>query len=1594
MTKNTILSHLSVNEQSDYELINESGLINHNFLIINGLDLDLDPIMYFIKNYVKEDLIIPFVFVTGSYLKQYLNGKDINPLVHYLSIEKEGSNLNLNTKNQLFIDSLFLLEIKFDWSNYSIINNIENDNKSAIIHYCMNWEKSLPDIPLIFSTKFYCLQNSDVKEAKCNPLIHYLQFGYKEGRKGYSIEQYSLLSELIATLENSLLFMKDFVEITLNKKFNNKREAIVFYLYHDKDILTHPLININFYRREYRDKLGELPEDKVLISYLQKGYKNLVSITEFFDIERYFLSNGDLTKDIEPITHYLNWGEKEFRTPSKYFDPQIFINECNNNKIDIPERLLETYVTENKYWDLKTSEWFDGGVYRKKYRDLTKINKNPLSHYLLYGMKEKRENISAPSLPLINNSKSELDGVITYPSDRFVNLRSKSILLVAHVAGDNIFGSERSFIDMVIAAYESGHNVYVTLPQNSVKYLAMLQPYCVSIIVFKYSWWRNNTLLDDSVVNTFRRIIKSLNIDIVHVNTLVLREAHIAATQAKVPSLCHIREMIKDDPDLIKAMGISINTILGFLNQWVDGFIFNSHTTKLKYNELENKFNHVSYNVIQKDFIQTEIVMPEGAILKVGLISSNIPKKGIYEFLKIARLINDAGYEQNIEFNLIGPKNKYTEEIDKLVKSENVTNFVNCGYFINSIEAIDSCNIILSISNFAESFGRTVAEAFARKKLVVCYDYGAVSELVGNNERGYLVERNDLKAIADILIDQIKSGLNHNMLEQAYSFAHQNLTSDSLNSRTNIIYNDFYNANKTKKLLFEPLSDLTKKYISDNNWIYVSENKSNIKSKIDIKIAYFLWHFPVPSETFVLNELRYLVENNYSVEVFCKQSPFKDFIPDFDIKWTRVNDIDDFSNKLKIGKFDIVHSHFTYPTVTDMVWPACEKSEIYFSFIAHSQDIFKYENFEKNRIVDISKSKYLKKLFVPGEFHRNYLLDIGIAPEVLFVNPQGVNPERYPLNMIQPDNQKMKICVINRFVEKKGIIYLLDAARQLDYIEVNIYGYGELESLYIDYIQEHSITNVSIHGGLSGLEEIGNILKEHDLFLAPAVRAENGDMDGIPTVLMEAMAMGIPVAASDVSSISDLIIDGSTGFLFESRSVAALCSAIERFKNTSKDRNTQLRAAARAKIVNDYNTPRLVNNLLNIWKDQRLDIILVTYNNLPELKKVVERLYLFEQNFDLIIVDNGSESELIQYLNSLCVEHNNITFIKSEFNVFVGGGTNIALNYCKNKYSVYLCGKEGFAAKSNWILPIISEMEESNAIMGGNLVVADAYLTFSDFPNGVVNFNNFRNKNFANGNQNKAYHVQGGIIAMNSHKVRELGGFNLDVPHNYTDVEMGFYLESLGSKIIQLSSILSLFEGSQPDFKHFMNDNISLFHPITIENEHLVETLATNKITFCNICQSKSDTNLFQMNGFCNQCKSSPLARLLALIITREGYYMKRKHGLVINPPAGFDSFWSKSFRGSGILESAFKEKVIDGWLGVRSSYELVIWNVVDSNFISEKVIAFIMSHIGESGELIITGYNLINDINISGHFKVKEVSAIYSQTNDYASCKSYILSK
>lgn len=358
-----------------------------------------------------------------------------------------------------------------------------------------------------------------------------------------------------------------------------------------------------------------------------------------------------------------------------------------------------------------------------------------------------------PVPELIDRSVLEL-GEHVWPHIRGKHLAREgaaSVLLCGHAASEMQFGAERSLLDVARAIHALGYRLIVTLPERNMAYLDALKPWCSDILLLP-SPWRQDEEVWPIALDAYQRLMTHFNIALVHVNTLVNRVPLLAARALGVKTVLHVRELLGWDCALAKAMGEpsdAVNKPLYLADRVIANSAYTARCLLATQPQWQSKLCVVTNTVTPTGESQSgqplssSLLMAER--LRVGMVSSNLPKKGLMDFIQVARAAHTMGLP--LQFVLIGPTNEHTDAIADTLP-ENIT---LAGYACSPDAALAQLDILLNLSQFQESFGRTVAEAMLAGKVVIAYRWGALPELVQNGVSGLLVHLGDIDGVVQRL---------------------------------------------------------------------------------------------------------------------------------------------------------------------------------------------------------------------------------------------------------------------------------------------------------------------------------------------------------------------------------------------------------------------------------------------------------------------------------------------------------------------------------------------------------------------------------------------------------------------------------------------------------------------------------------------------------------------------------------------------------------------------------------------------------------------------------------------------------------------------
>jgi glycosyltransferase involved in cell wall biosynthesis len=241
-------------------------------------------------------------------------------------------------------------------------------------------------------------------------------------------------------------------------------------------------------------------------------------------------------------------------------------------------------------------------------------------------------------------------------------------------------------------------------------------------------------------------------------------------------------------------------------------------------------------------------------------------------------------------------------------------------------------------------------------------------------------------------------------------------------------------------------------------------------------------------------------------------------------------------------KIDLLHAQYGI-TGTEIL-PF--KRTLNLPLITHcrGQDVFQLARNPYHRIL-------LKRLFKSGELFltvsdhmRDHIVNnLGCPKERAVTFYGGVDLSKFTF-IERSAKSELRILMCGRMIEKKGFKYGIEAfarsRKKHNNMKMKIFGEGPLENSLRKQISGLGLENAVSIIGKKNHFEISEALSTADILLMPYVKAKNGDSEGLPNIIKEAMATGLPVISTRHAGVPEIVKDGENGFLSDERDVEGL----------------------------------------------------------------------------------------------------------------------------------------------------------------------------------------------------------------------------------------------------------------------------------------------------------------------------------------------------------------------------------------------------------------------------------------------------------------------
>ncbi len=280
---------------------------------------------------------------------------------------------------------------------------------------------------------------------------------------------------------------------------------------------------------------------------------------------------------------------------------------------------------------------------------------------------------------------------------------------------------------------------------------------------------------------------------------------------------------------------------------------------------------------------------------------------------------------------------------------------------------------------------------------------------------------------------------------------------------------------------------------------------------------------------------------------------------------------------------NISHLHAHFATLQAGVTRiAALLAEVPYSLTAHAKDIF--HNSVDDRLLERRLSDAAAIVTVSQFNVSNLASRFPQIQDRLHCVYNGLTLAELPYK--SPAQRAARIVSVGRLVEKKGLDVLIKACALLrdqsfDF-DCEIVGSGEVENALRQLIEQHALEDAVTLTGPLPQSEVKRKLHEAAVFAAPCIVGQDGDRDGLPTVLLESMALGTPCVSTDVTGIPEVIQHKSTGLVVPQHDAAALAAALKTML-TNRELRVEYAEAARTLIDEKFDSARTAQQIRELF---------------------------------------------------------------------------------------------------------------------------------------------------------------------------------------------------------------------------------------------------------------------------------------------------------------------------------------------------------------------------------------------------------------------------
>ncbi len=286
-------------------------------------------------------------------------------------------------------------------------------------------------------------------------------------------------------------------------------------------------------------------------------------------------------------------------------------------------------------------------------------------------------------------------------------------------------------------------------------------------------------------------------------------------------------------------------------------------------------------------------------------------------------------------------------------------------------------------------------------------------------------------------------------------------------------------------------------------------------------------------------------------------------------------------------EFDVIHCHYG---PIGLLGQALRQLGL-----IHGRLVTSFYGYDVTRHPVMRGSDVYQTLFRDGdlvlalsEHMKSQLIELGCPADKVRVHHLGVDVDRFSFgSKTRNQGEPLRLISVARLVEKKGLADAIAALAKLrddgvDF-EFRIVGGGPLEGALREQVVACKLEDSVTLLGWRVQDEVSQLLESAHVFVAPSVRARDGDEEGTPTAIIEAMARGLPVVSTIHSGIPEVVRDGETGFLVAEHDIDALADRIRRFSEQA-ELLPRMGRASRDVIEAEFDVAKLNDQLVTYYE--------------------------------------------------------------------------------------------------------------------------------------------------------------------------------------------------------------------------------------------------------------------------------------------------------------------------------------------------------------------------------------------------------------------------